>query len=328
MPFMAEIPTPPPRKLILDTDPGIDDALAMAMLAGLPGLELLAITTVFGNADVALTTRNALFLRDRLQLAVPLHQGAATPLSGVRGRGAAHVHGLNGLGDIAVPAGSGPDGRDAAGQIAAILRAHPGQVTVLAIGPLTNLALALRRDPGIAGLAAGVVVMGGAFGTGGRWGNVTQWAEANFHNDPAAAAAVLAAPWPVTLVGLDVTMRCILSNARAARLAGAGATGRLLWELSRFYAAAYARYDGLDGCCLHDVAAVAALVAPSIFTGSSGTVTVVQTGDQAGHCRLLPDPAGRHHVCWTVDADSLVDLFLGSVTAVRPALHPAVPAHR
>ncbi|MFY8093809.1 MAG: nucleoside hydrolase [Niveispirillum sp.] len=308
------------RKLILDTDPGIDDAFAMAMLASLPSLELLAVTTVFGNADVETTTRNAAYLCQQLGLDVPLYRGASTPLRRPRGCGAPHVHGDNGLGSVAVPeVYARPAGTpDAAETIVELVRAHPRRVTLLAIGPLTNLALALRLDPTIADLVEEVVVMGGAFGTGGRWGNVTPMAEANIHNDPDAAAAVLSAPWRVTLVGLDVTARCILSTTRATDLRRAGRGGEMLWDLSRFYADAYARFDGLDGCCLHDVAALALLVAPDLFGSTTGRVKVTVKGPEAGHTRLVPDLAGFHRVCVEVNADRLIDFFL-SVVATASA---------
>lgn len=304
------------RKLILDTDPGIDDAFAMAMLAGLPALDLLAVTTVFGNADIETTTRNAAYLCRQLGLHAPLYRGASTPLLRPRGPGAPHVHGDNGLGTIMLPPmPTLPDGcPEAAEAIVERVRAHPQRVTLLAIGPLTNLALALRLDPTIADLVEEVVVMGGAFGTGGRWGNVTPTAEANIHNDPHAAAIVLSAPWRVTLVGLDVTARCILSSARATDLRCAGRVGEMLWDLSRFYAAAYARYDGVDGCCLHDVAALAQIVYPDLFSYRTGRVEITVEGPEAGRTQLVPDPAGRHRVCVEIDAGRLVNLFMSAVT--------------
>lgn len=312
---MGEAPAMTNRKLILDTDPGIDDAFAMAMLAGLPTLELLAVTTVFGNADIDTTTRNAAHLCRQLGLEVPLYRGAANPLLRPRGPGAPHVHGDNGLGNIVLPAVSTlPAGApDAAEMIVELVRAHPQRVTLLAIGPLTNLALALRLDPAIADLVEEVVVMGGAFGTGGRWGNVTPTAEANIHNDPHAAAAVLDAPWRVTLVGLDVTTRCILSSARALDLRRAGRASELLWDLSRFYIAAYERYDGIDGCCLHDVAAVTQLAAPHLFVYQYGRVEVAVEGPEVGRTRLAGDPSGRHRVCVQVDSQGLVDRFLSAI---------------
>lgn len=312
---MGETPAMTQRKLILDTDPGIDDAFAMAMLAGLPSLELLAATTVFGNADVETTTRNAAYLCRQLGLDVPLYRGASSPLQRPRGPGAPHVHGDNGLGNVVLPSMPVPPARslDAAEAIVERVRTQPRRVTLLAIGPLTNLALALRLDPAIADLVQEVVVMGGAFGTDGRWGNVTPMAEANIHNDPHAADIVLSAPWRVTLVGLDVTARCILPNARAVDLRRAGRAGELLWDLSRFYTAAYERYDGIDGCCLHDVAALAQLVAPHLFAYQHGRVEVTVEGPQAGHTRLAADPTGRHRVCVRVDAERLIDRFLSAI---------------
>lgn len=316
------------RKLILDTDPGIDDAFALAMLAGLPTLDLLAITTVFGNADIETTTRNAAYLCGQLGLRAPLYRGASTPLRRPRGFSAPHVHGDNGLGNVMMPTMSAlPAGTPhAAEAIIDRIKAYPQRVTLLAIGPLTNLALALRLDPTIAELAAELVVMGGAFGTGGRWGNVTPMAEANIHNDPDAAAAVLSAPWRVTLVGLDVTARCILSSVRAADMRRAGRAGDLLWDLSCFYAAAYARFDGVDGCCLHDVAALAQLAFPDLFGYRYGRVEVAVDGPDAGSTRLLPDPMGRHRICVEVEAERLIDLFLSAVTTARAV--PPLPGIR
>jgi len=277
--------TASPRLVILDTDPGVDDALALLYLRARPELRLLAITTVFGNADVEATTRNALWLRARLGLAAPIHRGAAAPLNRPRGPSPVHVHGENGLGGIDL---SGfelpqPDSGAAHERIVDLVRAHPGAVTIMAIGPLTNLALALRAAPDIASLVAGVTVMGGAFGGDGRSGNVTPFAEANIHNDPEAAAEVLAASWPVTLVPLDATMSCVLSDAAARDLAEHGGdAGRLAHDVTRGYAEAYARHEGLDGCVLHDVAALVSLMKPQVFTLRAAPVSVATLGERLG----------------------------------------------
>ncbi len=264
----------PSRLVILDTDPGVDDALALLYLRARPDLTLLAITTVFGNADVETTTRNALWLRARLGLSAPVHRGAAQPLSRPRGPPPVHVHGENGLGGVDL---SGPPLPPAApgaahDRIVEIIRAHPGAVTLVAIGPLTNLALALRAAPDIAGLVAGVTVMGGGFARG----NVTPYAEANVHNDPEAAAQVLTAPWPVTLVPLDATLPCVLSTAEAR------AAGDFVEAVTRGYAAAYARYEGLDGCVLHDVAALVSLTRPELFDARLAPVSVATDGERVG----------------------------------------------
>nr|WP_295107429.1 nucleoside hydrolase [uncultured Caulobacter sp.] len=268
--------------LILDTDPGVDDALALLYLRARnqqkwPDLKLLAITTVFGNADVETTTRNALWLRARLGLSAPVYRGAAEPLTRPRGLSPKHVHGENGLGDLDLsgaplsPAGSGA----AHERIIDLVRARPREITIVAIGPLTNLALALRAAPDVAGLVAGVTIMGGAFAAG----NVTPFAEANIHNDPEAAAEVLAAPWPVTLVPLDATMSCVLTNAKAGELAQQGEAGRFAHDITRGYAKAYER---LDGCVLHDVAALVSLTRPELFETRVAPVSVATSGERLG----------------------------------------------
>ncbi len=286
----------PPKLVILDTDPGVDDALAMLYLRSRPDLRLLAMTTVFGNADVDVTTRNALYLRDRFLAGVPVYKGAAAPLSRPRRASPVHVHGDNGLGGIDLPDHPplAPDAGLAPERIIALVRAHPGKITLLAIGPLTNLALALRDAPDIAALVAQVVVMGGAFGEGNRGGNVTSFAEANIHNDPEAAAEVLTAPWPVTLVGLDLTTRCVLSNAQADDLAAhGGEAARFAFRVSRGYAAAYGRFEGLDGCCLHDVAAAAFVLRPDLFRTRNGAIAVALDGERLGQTSWAGSNPGK-----------------------------------
>lgn len=301
-----------PRLVILDTDPGVDDALALLYLSARPDLKLLAITTVFGNADVDTTTRNALWLRGPLALSAPVHRGAEAPLNGQRGAAPVHVHGQNGLGDIELygPPPPAPDEGVAHERIIELVRAHPGAVTLVAIGPLTNLALALRAAPDIADLVAGVTIMGGAFARG----NVTPYAEANIHNDAEAGARVLAAPWPVTLVPLDATRSCVLatSDARAA--------GDFVETISRNYAAAYAAHEGLDGCPLHDVAALVSLTAPELFIARNTSVGVTQGGER--HGQTLPIDGGPSvRILVEADGASLVDHFLRSIRGSRTPHH-------
>lgn len=300
--------TASPRLVILDTDPGVDDALALLYLSARPDLKLLAITTVFGNADVETTTRNALWLRDRMGLLASVHRGAEAPLNGQRGAAPVHVHGENGLGDIDLsgPSLPGPDAGTAHARIIELVRAHPGAVTLVAIGPLTNLALALRAAPDIADLVAGVTIMGGAFARG----NVTPYAEANIHNDAEAAAAVLAASWPVTLVPLDATRSCVLSTA-AAR-----AAGDFVETITRGYAAAYAAHEGLDGCPLHDVAALVSLTTPELFTVTTTPVGVARSGERRGQT-LAIDGGPPVRVLVKADGAGLVEHFLRSIGPQR-----------
>ena len=247
-------------KVIFDTDPGIDDAMALLYLSKLPEIDLLGITTVVGNADIATTTRNALFLRERFGIAAPVIQGAGQTLDGKAKPEPVLVHGHNGLGDIAIPETidqSGLRPGTAAQFIIDTLRAHPGDVTIIAVGRMTNLALALRQDPAIAGLAKQVVIMGGAFGYEGRSGNITPAAEANIYGDPVAADEIFAAAWPVVVVGLDVTHDIVLTEGYLAALsAEAGENGELLRQMSDHYARFYKDVMGLAGVVGHDLLAV------------------------------------------------------------------------
>lgn len=202
---------PQTRPVIMDVDTGVDDALAIALAVNSPEIALLAITTLAGNIDIDNATRNtqavlAWLGRDD----IPVHRGATRPLA--RGhRDASHYHGVNGLGDAQLPASSRPLGPDRGP--AAIIRhvlARPGEITLVCVGPLTNLAIALNVCPELAGLLDRLVVMGGAFG---RAGNVTPHAEFNIWADPEAAQQVFATSFnDARVVGLDVTEQVALDR--------------------------------------------------------------------------------------------------------------------
>jgi inosine-uridine nucleoside N-ribohydrolase len=313
------------HRLILDTDPGIDDAMTFAFLRGRKDVAIRAITTVYGNVDVGIATRNALFLADRFGIDAPVHEGAAGPLAMPRRPAPAHVHGLDGFGDTNVAddfIGTPREGA-AAEAIVRLVRAEPGAISILAIGPLTNLALALALDPGIAGLVREVVIMGGSFGYGARRGNVTPVAEANVANDPVAADRVLGAAWPVTMVGLDVTSRCILPAALSDDLARKSASGRFLRDISRDYEELYREHDGIDGCCIHDVAAAVRLVAPDLFETVAGPIRAVTHGIAAGQTILKPidlsfppgdwDGLPVQRAAIDVDVDRLLRLYEAAI---------------
>jgi inosine-uridine nucleoside N-ribohydrolase len=305
-----------PRLVILDTDPGVDDALALLYLRARPELRLLAITTVFGNADVETTTRNALWLRARLGLVAPVYRGAAEPLNGARGPSPTHVHGQNGLGDIDLDGFDLPpaDAGVAHERIIELVRAHPGAITIVAIGPLTNLALALRAAPDLADLVLEVVVMGGAF----SGGNVTPFAEANVHNDPEAAAEVLSAGCPVILTPLDATMSGVLSDADARALAEHGGdAGHFAFAVTRGYAEAYARHEGLEGCVLHDVAALAWLTRPDLFETREGPVSVTLKGERQGQT-VRADAPSAVKTCLSAAGSELAAHFCQAIAGLEP----------
>lgn len=315
--------------ILFDTDPGVDDAMALLFLHRHPAVRLLGITTVFGNAEVEVTTRNALYLAERFGMHAPVARGAASPLLRPSRGAATEVHGDDGLGNLPEPPATHrrADARPAHRLIVQTLRAHPGQVTLLAVGPLTNLALALAEDPGIASLVRQVVVMGGAFGVNGHGGNVSPVAEANMFCDPHAADAVFAANWPVTVVGLDVTHEVLMDNACFERLrAQGGEAGAFLWQAAQHYMGFYRRVVGVDGCFMHDASAVACVLDPSLFTTRSGAVRVVGEGIAAG--QTIQSVGARRwsagepwaglpaqRVCTGVRGDAVLELFLRTLCA-------------
>jgi purine nucleosidase len=315
-----------PTKVIFDTDPGIDDAMALLFLKSSQALDLLGITTVLGNASIETTTRNALFLRQHFDITAPVARGASAPLNGVIAAVPEMVHGENGLGDIPLPEvdNSGLHALDAAHFLIETVRANPGEVTIIAVGRMTNLALALRLDPDFAPLVKSVVIMGGAFGFNGHSGNVTPVAEANIHGDPLAADEVFAANWKVTVIGLDVTQEALITNAYLAQLRdGAGANGQLIWDMTRLYAKFYNDVTGVDGVFGHDSLAVAYVIAPELFTTRSGPIRVVTEGLAEGQTIQQPDirkfpPSPwsglpSHDVCVACDTPAILDLYMKTI---------------
>jgi len=316
------------HKVIYDTDPGVDDAMALVFQALHPDIELLGLTSVFGNATIETTTHNARFLAGRFAPGVPVARGAAAPLERAAPQPLAWIHGNNGLGNIVL--GDSPaaplDPRPAHRFIIDSVRAHPGEVTLLAVGPLTNLALALADDPQIAPLVKQVVVMGGAFGTEGVLGNVTPAAEANILGDPDAADIVFGAPWPVAIVGLDVTQRTIMSQEYLASIRDrGGAAGQFIWDVSRHYEAFHQQSAQLNGIYVHDSSAVAYVLAPHLYTTRSGPVRVLTEGIAVGQTILKPstmpvpapawDSRSECKACVGVDAAGMLALYENTVCA-------------
>jgi inosine-uridine nucleoside N-ribohydrolase len=209
------------KRLIIDTDPGVDDAMAILFALQSPEIQLEALTTVFGNGGVKQTTANALRVLELAQRPdIPVVPGATTPLlRPYRGQGY-RVHGRDGLGDTNLPLPrTHAQARRAAEYLISRIMDEPGQLTLVAVGPLTNLALAVRLEADIAQNVQEVVIMGGAATVPG---NASPLAEANIHNDPEAAKIVFHAGWPLTMVGLDVTCKTIMTSAYLARLREAG----------------------------------------------------------------------------------------------------------
>lgn len=274
------------EKIIFDTDPGIDDAMAILFAEACPNIELVGITTGFGNANIATATRNALYLKHRFNLSADVARGAAEPLVIPVDDPADFVHGDNGLGNIEIDETDLPTpvSQTACDYIIDTVKANPGEITLVAVGRMTNLALALRKCPELTSLVKQVVIMGGAFGHNGKTGNVTPFAEANIIGDPHAADEVLTANWPVTVVGLDVTTKIIMSNGYLKALSSSSPLyGEFIYDITRFYADFHQKTDNVDGIYVHDSSAIMYVSAPDLFTTISGPIRVITEGPAIGH---------------------------------------------
>ncbi len=308
------------QRIIFDTDIGIDDALALLFALCSPELVLEGVTTVFGNATVDDCTRNALaVLALGGRPAVPVARGAAHPLLRAYGGPRIAVHGANGLGDVALPPSQArPLDVPAAQFIARQVMAAPGEVGLVAVGPLTNLALALRLEPRIARTVRQVIVMGGAVTVGG---SATAAAETNVYADPEAASIVLSAGWPLTLVGLDVTTQVRMDRRHLARLAAAHTPlTDFAVAIAAFYGQQPTRRYGGSGFFVHDPSAVAYAVDPTLFEVRRLHV-VVDTTDGPDRGRTVADlrpqaaQEPRANVCLEVDAPRLLALLLDRLVA-------------
>jgi purine nucleosidase len=261
----------PPRRVLLDCDPGIDDAFAIVFACGHPGIELAGVTTVAGNVNLERTTANALSLLEFLgHPEVPVAAGCPAPL--LRPYYDAHeVHGESGLGEARLPAPRGrPVPAHAVDFLIGEISAAPGAVTLVATGPLTNIALAVRRYPPLVQQVADLVIMGGSAGRG----NVTPAAEYNIWADPEAAAIVFGAGWRVTMAGLDVTLQARATGPVQDRLS---ALGRLGGDLLLPGLGGYSSTTG-DGQPVHDVCALALVAAPDLFGCEPARVEVETVG--------------------------------------------------
>ena len=266
-----------PKKIILDCDPGHDDAIALLLAHGNPEIELLAITTVMGNSTLENVTRNALVVATIAGVHdVPIAAGCPRPLVGELST--AHtIHGSTGLDGPVLPAPTRTlDPRHAVDVIIeTVLREEPGTVTLVPTAALTNVALAVRKEPRIADLVAEVVLMGGAV-TGGNWSAA---AEFNIVTDPEAAHIVFGAGWPVTMVGLDLTHQALATPDVVGRIAALGTRpARFVTEVLEFFGTTYRAEQGFPHPPVHDPCAVARVIDPAVLTTRRAPVTVELAG--------------------------------------------------
>ncbi len=332
-------------RIILDCDPGIDDALAIAFAYGHPGIDLVGITTVAGNVGLAKTTANALAVREFIGAAgTPVTAGCAGPLLRPA-LDARQVHGDSGLGGARLPPpAAGPAAGHAVDYIIDTVGATPGEITLVATGPLTNIALAVRREPRLADWVREFVIMGGSAGRG----NVTPAAEYNIWADPEAAAVVFRAGWTVTMLGLDVTLR---TGATPTVLQRMSELGRLGTDLLRPALEQYRSVSepgsrgGLPGGSggaesprgkgssplgagppVHDVCAVAWVAQPELFGVVPARVQVELAGQLTAGMTVtdfdVPGEVdgGNAKVAMRIDVDRFWEVTLGSYARVAEAM--------
>lgn len=282
-----------PIPVYLDCDTGIDDTVALAYLLASPAVEVVGIGTVSGNTTAAQAARNTL---DLLHLAghdgIPVALGAHDHLDHPYGGGAAWVHGENGIGDVEIPRSPAEvDTRSAAELLIDLSQRYAGRLHVLTIGPMTNIAHALEQDPTLPARVAEVTAMGGAALAPG---NISPASEANVHNDPQAAAALIEADWDVTLVPLDVTLEHTLSEEQRGMLLAddrpfVRAVGEILDHYFDFYVATY----GHRTCALHDPLAAVIAAGGVSPTRAPRVPVVVDTSWGPGRGQTIADLRGQ-----------------------------------
>ncbi len=318
--------TTAPRKVIYDTDPGVDDAMALYFALAHPGIDLVGITTTFGNVSVQQAATNALYLTAIAKRNVPVTKGVKTPWVKPGEAPPDFIHGADGLGNLPsrVVTTNTVDPRASAQFIVDMARAQPGEITLVAVGPLGNLSLALKLEPELPKLLREVIIMGGTID---EPGNVSPVAEANIWNDPHSADAVFTAPWKLTMVGLDVTHKVVTELALFKKIAEHQrhlATDTLYHAVafySTFYSGLHKHLALNPGCFAHDLLAFIYLVKPDLFTVESGSIRVATEGIAQGQTMLnrrayidYPQAGwGKHlphtDVCMQVDAAGCLALF-------------------
>ena len=307
----GDVPNGP--KMIVDCDPGHDDAVALIVAAR--HAQLLGVTTVAGNAPITATTRNARIILDLIGSTAPLHQGAERPLVAPP-RHAEYVHGESGLDGAELPEPSRPaDSTNAVEFIIETCRSVEG-VWLVPTGPLTNIALALRAAPDLGKRIGGISLMGG-----GTFGNRSAAAEFNIWADPEAAAVVFDYGGPLKMCGLDVTHRLQATPERIAKVrALPGHMAAVLADLFDFFSKVYvSRHDNMQGGAVHDPCAVMVLTHPHLFTTRAHHVTVETRGELTTGMTLI-DMRGlierlapNCDVTWDVDADAAFDVIVESI---------------
>jgi purine nucleosidase len=312
------------KRIIIDTDPGIDDALAILLALASPELRLEALTVVIGNCTTAQGVVNALSV---LELAgathVPVAPGLDRPLLQPV-LTAPETHGNTGLGYAQLPRPrQKPTSQHAVDLLIERVMAAPGEITLVAIGPLTNLAMAIRREPAMVEAVREVIIMGGAIR---HEGNTTPLAEFNIYVDPHAAHIVFHSGLPITLVPLDVTYQCILTQADVDRLLAIDSPiARFVADTTRFYMEFHDEYQSIEGCVINDPLALALTFAPELVETRSLHVTIdlhspLSLGKTMADFYRMWDKPPNMQVALKVQPRRFIELFLERIEALARRL--------
>jgi len=311
------------KRIIIDTDPGVDDALAFLLALASPEIQLEALTTTQGNVTLETATRNALAVLELANAShIPVVAGSVVPLVAPL-RASTHVHGESGIGNTKprIPKGK-PLPQHAVDYLIERALAEPGELSIFPIGPLTNIAMAIRKEPKFASAVKELVIMGGAVL---EHGNMTPQAEFNIYVDPHAAHIVFHAGIPITLIPLDVTHKCLFKQPHVNRLMKIKSPiTQFIKEATEVYLEfSYSR--GYDGSALHDPLTLATVIAPELFTLKELYVDVdhsggVSTGKTFGDFYGTTQKQPNMKVALGVKGDAFIDLFVERMESLAKAI--------
>jgi purine nucleosidase len=293
----------------------VDDALTFLLALASPEIKLEALTTVHGNTNIENTTRNALAVLELAKAShIPVAKGTSLPLLVPLHKSTDEVHGQSGIGNAALPE---PKAKlveqHAVDYLIERIMAEPGEMTLFPIGPLTNLALAIRKEPRIAKALKELVIMGGSIKAGG---NITLAAEFNIHADPHAAHIVFQSGIPITLVPLDATYKCLLTSEDVERLNKVNSPiARFVRDATAVYMDFYKKYEGFNGCALHDPLTLAVIFAPELFTFENHYVDVdisggLSMGNTLADLMKVSKKPANIKVAMDVRGREFIELFL------------------
>lgn len=313
------------KRIIIDTDPGVDDALTFLLALASPEIQLEALTSVHGNIGIEKTTRNALAVLELANAShIPVARGCSLPLISPLSESGDAVHGTSGIGNSNLPEPkSQPVKQHAVDYLIERTSAEPNEISIFPIGPLTNIALAIRQEPLFAKNVKELVIMGGAIRAGG---NATPLAEFNIHADPHAAHIVFHSGIPITLIPLDATYKCLLTSADVERLNKINSpVARFVRDATAVYMNFYKNYEGFEGCALHDPLTLATIIAPELLTLEEHYVDVdisggISTGNTFADFMKVSKKPANMKVALDVRGRDFIELFIERMEALSHSI--------